>query len=503
MGVMVAGAQLRRSLVSLIFFSGVFVAACVGDDPVVTGTSPEAGVEGEGGTPPTGDGGGPTPTKPKALGEACSSAGECESGFCADGVCCNTACGGQCEACAGATKGTCTPVTGVPIAPRMPCTGAGTSCGGTCDGVSANCSYVPAATICGASCGGTCDGAGTCSDSGAGACANGFACETAGKCKTSCMVKADCQPNFDCNGTNNKCERIPESDCFDNTDNNGDGLADCQDPTCMGTASTCVAAVGTGASIGTVIDQLPCPAGFGGATQPLNQGLQPGSCAGCGCKTICSGTLTTYAGTGCTSTTTSTTASGTSGDTSACADTTDANRQSIKITSITRSGCQGSGNNTWTAATPAWTTSKVFCTVSRSSPTCGQNQLCVPKVASGIASKVAAGGACPTGYSGTNATYYPSYSNGVCGACSGCTAGTTANCGTTGFAFPTDSACGGASQLIGANISNYTTICNDFGATWNIKSMKMGWIVQSDNCTLPGIATPAAQTNGQLVCNTP
>ncbi len=39
------------------------------------------------------------------LGSACSAGGECESGFCVDGVCCNKACNGLCEACAAAKTG--------------------------------------------------------------------------------------------------------------------------------------------------------------------------------------------------------------------------------------------------------------------------------------------------------------------------------------------------------------------------------------------------------------
>jgi hypothetical protein len=44
----------------------------------------------------------------KGLGDACVQAGECTSGSCKDGVCCNTACTGPCESCMG---GTCRPVT--------------------------------------------------------------------------------------------------------------------------------------------------------------------------------------------------------------------------------------------------------------------------------------------------------------------------------------------------------------------------------------------------------
>lgn len=42
---------------------------------------------------------------PGSLGEACGSADECESGFCRDGVCCESACSGTCRACSRAAKG--------------------------------------------------------------------------------------------------------------------------------------------------------------------------------------------------------------------------------------------------------------------------------------------------------------------------------------------------------------------------------------------------------------
>jgi hypothetical protein len=44
----------------------------------------------------------------KARGEICSAASECGSGFCKDGVCCNSACNKACESC---STGTCTTVT--------------------------------------------------------------------------------------------------------------------------------------------------------------------------------------------------------------------------------------------------------------------------------------------------------------------------------------------------------------------------------------------------------
>lgn len=486
-------------MVSLVVVACALVAACVGEEPPPNGgASPDGGNVDPNGSQDGGAAG------TKALGEGCSAGGECESGFCADGVCCNTACSGQCETCGGASKGTCTLVTGIPIAPRQPCNGAGTSCGGTCDGSSPTCTYVTAGTICGGSCSGTCDGAGTCSDTSAGSCPDGFACGAGGKCLTSCTVKADCQPNFDCDQASNVCKRIAESDCFDGIDNNGDGLADCQDPTCLDSSAICVPAVGAGAVIGTLVNQLPCPAGFGGPTQNLNSSIKSGSCtAGCDCETKCTGDFAVYTGTGCTgSSTTLGSTTGTNGDSSTCKNISNVNFQSIKITNLARNGCQNSGSSTWQAASPAWNTSKVFCSVNRSSLTCGQNQVCVPKVASGIASKVAAGGGCPTGYTGAQATYYTGYTNGSCSC--GCTASTDFNCAAIAFAFEDTDTCTGGNELVSANVSSYSSSCNNFGGSVNIKSMRLDWFsLMGDSCTSTANLTAPTPTGGQLLCNAP
>src|SRR5688572_19850398 len=45
-------------------------------------------------------------------GNACTAGGECTSGFCADGVCCNSPCIGACVACnLSGSAGTCLPIT--------------------------------------------------------------------------------------------------------------------------------------------------------------------------------------------------------------------------------------------------------------------------------------------------------------------------------------------------------------------------------------------------------
>ena len=83
-------------------------------------------------------------------GGACSTAGDCKSGFCSDGVCCRADCSGVCQSCAiEGSVGTCA---NIPVGadPRNDCPDEGaTSCGrnGYCDGTGA-CAVYAAGTIC-------------------------------------------------------------------------------------------------------------------------------------------------------------------------------------------------------------------------------------------------------------------------------------------------------------------------------------------------------------------
>jgi hypothetical protein len=115
-----------------------------------------------------GDGGSGT----RMNGATCAMGTECLSGFCADKVCCNAACGGQCQTCNGpGTLGTCLPIAGDPQGGRPACAGAGTACAGTCNGtVGAVCTFPGPEKSCGpASCTNgiaqplsACNGQGTC-----------------------------------------------------------------------------------------------------------------------------------------------------------------------------------------------------------------------------------------------------------------------------------------------------------------------------------------------------
>jgi hypothetical protein len=107
-----------------------------------------------------------------ATGSPCADASECASGFCVDGVCCDRACDGQCEACDLAKKGACGNVNGAPHGKRAACAGAA-SC---VDDVAI------AAPVC--------NGSGACAAPAPVSCAP-YACQ-AGSCPSACTSNADC-----------------------------------------------------------------------------------------------------------------------------------------------------------------------------------------------------------------------------------------------------------------------------------------------------------------------
>jgi len=135
-----------------------------------------------------------------APGQACGGANQCGSQHCVDGVCCDTACTGQCEACAeSGSAGTCTPVAGGPRNARTACASDGSVCAGTCDGIHpATCTYPGNGTTCrDPSCSSgiavlaaSCDGSGSCPPEQDVSCAPNTCGPTA--CAGNCTVDSDC-----------------------------------------------------------------------------------------------------------------------------------------------------------------------------------------------------------------------------------------------------------------------------------------------------------------------
>ncbi len=205
-------------------------------------------------------------------GSPCTLAGECRSGSCVDGVCCESACDGPCQACnLEDSEGSCL---ALPEGsnPDDEC-GTGV-CGGTCDGAGA-CAYAAAGLACGGEppCGGSCDGAGQCAFAGSDTlCGTCLRCNGTGACDP---VPAGDDPFDQC--------PAGESGCDASCDGNG-RCAYPADDTC-GLCRRCSA---TGACV-------PATAGLDPYDQcneqPVTSCGQDGTCDGAGaCRVYDEGT---------------------------------------------------------------------------------------------------------------------------------------------------------------------------------------------------------------------
>ena len=144
----------------------------------------------------------------RAVGAACARIQECGSGYCVDGICCNSACTQRCSSCAlAAAPGTCTAAASGQD-PRNECPAqAASTCGraGGCDGAG-TCRLHAAGTSCaGPSCSGSQETAGS-SCNGLGSCLPGatrdcspYLCGS-GACATSCTSSAGCAAGYACSG---------------------------------------------------------------------------------------------------------------------------------------------------------------------------------------------------------------------------------------------------------------------------------------------------------------
>ena len=152
----------------------------------------------------------------RAIATTCGAAEQCATGFCVDGLCCNSECGEKCFACnVAATPGMCKPVPSGQD-PRAQCPGeAASTCGraGGCNGAG-GCRLHPVNTICGASTcsvttetpARTCDGLGVCRPPGAPRDCSPYLCGGQA-CAASCVDSSSCAPGFSCQ--TNVCARIP------------------------------------------------------------------------------------------------------------------------------------------------------------------------------------------------------------------------------------------------------------------------------------------------------
>jgi alpha-tubulin suppressor-like RCC1 family protein len=179
-----------------------------GTMPDMGSSDAPAGTDALSDAPLSADAPAPTDGPPAKLpnGSSCSGGSACVSTFCVDGVCCESACQGQCEACGQPNNfGTCVAVAGPSVGNRPACAGQG-SCGASCNGVNRQgCSYPASEKECAtANCiAGTaysssvCDGKGGCLPQTTVACGAGGCVGTI--CAGGCSASNPCPTDQFCN----------------------------------------------------------------------------------------------------------------------------------------------------------------------------------------------------------------------------------------------------------------------------------------------------------------
>lgn len=187
----------------------------------------------------------------KSNGAHCNSPTECSSSYCIDGVCCDKACSGQCEACdVSGSEGVCTAVTGTPHGSRQACASDGSPCAGSCDGTLRDrCKYPDNTQSCRtASCqngvatlASGCQGDGSCGplmqqDCGDNGCDLGNV-----MCGKGCRADADCTGGQFCSGGVCTAPLAQGSPCAENAQCATGQCVDhvCCDTACAGVCESC------------------------------------------------------------------------------------------------------------------------------------------------------------------------------------------------------------------------------------------------------------------------
>jgi hypothetical protein len=189
---------------------------------------------------------------PQANGAPCQGPSQCSNGNCVDGVCCESACAGPCEACStaktGLTNGLCKPVL-AGTDPDSECTQAlSSSCGqdGMCNGAR-GCELYASGTVCATgfcmsgteTMAQTCDGAGNCLAATTAPCGEYVCGATA--CLTTCTSNSDCVTGDFCSGGTCKPPEVTGTACSAGTDCQTGYCVDgvCCENACAGACMTC------------------------------------------------------------------------------------------------------------------------------------------------------------------------------------------------------------------------------------------------------------------------
>jgi hypothetical protein len=417
----------------------------------------------------------------KPNGATCAAGSECTSGQCYQGVCCNVACGGTCQACnLTATMGTCTSIAaGMPPTPASQCVASDKStCGndGFCDGRGA-CRQWSAGTTCAtATCTGstltsarTCDGSGLCRPASTSMC-DPFLCATNNSCRIDCATSADCATPNIC--MNNSCGKLPPGASCIMASQCNSGFCEqgvCCNTACQGTCKSCAAYGSAGTCANVPSGQLPTPASQcvdGGASTCGSDGTCDGNGA---CRKYVSGTV--CAGASCSGTTYSAPRTCTGTGTCSAATTSSCNEYQCDTTNkVCKTTCTADAD----CAT------SYFCI----------NNLCTKKP---LGNTCAAAGECNSGFC----------QQGVC--CASACTGTCMSCSLTGSLgtcsqIPAGVAPTVAAQCATTNPSTCGTngLCDGKGACQLFAS---GTVCSAETCS-GSTHTPARTCDGAGVCKT-
>jgi hypothetical protein len=255
----------------------------------------------------------------KGLGKTCADGSECLSKFCAQGVCCNSACNGSCQTCALPTSlGTCASVPAGGVDPQGTCQNKGpASCDtdGLCDGKGACRLYAGGTQCAKPSCptgsstlapARTCDGVGNCTAAATISCAP-FLCSatTNVACNAACTSDADCLAGNICDPKTNLCgdkkrlgqpcmattECLTGDFCVDSVCCGSSTCGTCQACNVVGKAGSCSnVAAGDAEPHTRCTPQPPCgntgACNGGGACEQASAGVSCGAAS-------CSGTTST------------------------------------------------------------------------------------------------------------------------------------------------------------------------------------------------------------------
>ena len=232
----------------------------------------------------------------KKLADACGAASECLSGFCADKLCCNSACSGECSSCIGADtggkNGTCGAVTAKTdpagecnLPPQSTCGAKGSGCNG--NAAKPHCIDWDSGTECIAQVckdaehvtpPGTCDGDGTCKPATTADC-QGYQCQ-AKACLASCSGDGECAATHYCDAKTCLAKKKNGDSCGATNQCISGFCADgvCCDSACDGACAACATAKGAdvdgtckAAAVKSALDPGACDAANGCANK------------GCGC----------------------------------------------------------------------------------------------------------------------------------------------------------------------------------------------------------------------------